>query len=319
MNRRLNLLLRYVLYYSPSFVRKKVSEAHTRNELQQWMQISKRTKLTKEEIEAAINALDIDTKDVLLHTSMAKIGKMQGGPKWFCECLFKKIDLRCQTLLVSALPFRGRFKDYLKTIKVFDVRTAPIAMGAINERIAMMPEARRSIHPTHSIVAIGRSASAYTNEHHLDETPFDVHSPYYKLLKNSGKVVMFGADLDNFTLVHVCEDLLGSDYPIKVYDNKLYEVPCINAEGKSLIVKTKVHNPINGIRRDLKPFKKILEEQGVMKSVPFGEAEISVLDARQFVICYLSEMKKGNTMYGKIRVNKKLQNELDIIINNFKE
>ena len=316
MNRQLNLLLRYALYFSPAFIRKKVSEKHSKQEMQQWMEISKRTKVSKEEIEAAINALDIDGKDVLLHTSMAKIGKMQGGPKWFCECLFKKIDMSKQTLLVSALPFRGRFKDYLKSLQQFDVRTAPIAMGAINERIAIMPEARRSVHPTHSIVAIGKDADAYTKEHHLDETPFDIHSPYYKLFKKKGMVVMFGADLDNFTLVHVCEDLFGSDYPINIYDKTIFEIPCVNAEGKDLIVKTKCHNPIKGIKRDLKPFKKVLTEQGVMRSVPFGEAEISVVDAYGFVVCYLNEMKKGNTMYGKIRVSDKLKQEIDEIINN---
>ena len=314
MNRILNLMLRYVLYFSPAFIRKKVSEKHSRQEMQHWMEISKRTKINKDEIEAAINALDIDGKDVLLHTSMAKIGKMQGGPKWFCECLFKKIDMNNQTLLVSALPFRGRFKDYLNNLRKFDVRTAPIAMGAINERIALMPEANRSVHPTHSVVAVGKDAVFYTNEHHLDETPFDVHSPYYKLFKNRGKVVLFGADLDNFTLVHVCEDLLGSDYPLKVYDKTIFEVPCVDAEGNELVVRTKCHNPILGIKRDLKPFESVLTEQGIMQSVPIGESKVSVVDAHEFVICYLNEMKEGNTMYGRIKVNSKLRQRIDEII-----
>lgn len=304
--------LHYAIYYSPSFVRKKVKKIQSKKELAHWMEISKRTKVSKEEIEGVINNMPIDGKDVLLHTSMAKIGKMQGGPKWFCECLLNKIDLNTQTLLVSALPYRGRFKDYLKDLKQFDVRTAPIAMGVINERIADLPGAKRSVHPTHSLVAVGKNAVDYTFSHHLDDTPFSVHSPYYKLVQNKGKVILFGADLDSFTLVHVCEDLFGNDYPLKVYDSTQYQVPCLDENGKEVIVKTRCHNPKMGFRRDLRRFKDALLEKGIMTSQKLGESEVSVVDSYQFVLFYLEQMKKGNSTYGKIKVKKEV---IDKIIN----
>ena len=316
MNRKLELTLRYILYFSPSFIKRKVSEAHSRKEIQLYGDICKRTKVNKEEIAEVINTLPIDGKDVLLHTSMAKIGRMQGGPKWFCECMLSKIDTTKQTLLVSALPYRGRFRDYLRQIETFDVRTAPIAMGAINERIADIPEAKRSVHPTHSIVAIGKDADFYTKEHHLDITPFGEHSPYYKLVKNRGKVVMFGADLDSFTLVHVCEDLLGEAYPFRIYDKTIYSVRCVDSKGKELIVKTKCHNPILGIKRDPKIYKDILIKNGIMTTKKLGESEVEVIDAYGFVVCCLEEMKKGNTMYGRVNVKDNLKKQIDNIIEN---
>lgn len=316
MNRHLNLMLRYVLYISPEFIRKRVHKKHSRREMQQWMEICNRTKVSKEEIEQAVNALDIDGKDVLLHTSMAKIGKMQGGPKWFCECLFKKMDLNSQTLLVSALPYRGRFSDYLKNIKRFDIRTAPIAMGVINERVANMPMAKRSLHPTHSVVAIGKDAEFYTSEHHLDQTPFGEHSPYYRLVKNRGKVVLFGTGLDSFTLVHVCEDLFGENYPIRVYEKKRYEVTCVDEAGVEHVVVTPCHSAFWGIKRDIQPYRKNMEKEGVLTSFPLGESEIMVIDAYHFVIWYLNEMKKGVTMYGRIKPKEEIIQQIEKIVNN---
>ena len=307
-------MLRYALCYSPSFIRNKVESSRSKKQLAHWMEISNRTKISKEQVSEIIDILPIDGKDVLLHTSLLKIGKVKGGAKWVCECFLNKMDLDNQTLMVSALPFQGRVINYLKTLKEFDVRTAPVAMGAVNERIAEMQEAKRSVHPTHSIVAIGKDAEYYTSEHFKDVTPFGIHSPYYRLIERRGKVVLFGTGINSLTLVHVCEDLLGDYCPNKIYTKKVYKIPCINENGETVVVSTRSHNPLCSIGRDLEPFVQGLKDEGIVVSYVIGESDVIVLDAYSFVVYYLKKMKEGVTMYGKIKVSKSLEGKIDSIL-----
>lgn len=310
MNKTLVKYIRYALYFTPAYIQNYVSRKKLEIEMQEWMARAKRTKVSKEEIANVIQTLDIDGVDVMLHTSMANIGAMSGGPKWFCECLLRKIDLEKHTLLVSALPFRGQFKSYLKKNSEFDVRSAPIAMGAINERIGSMQDAERSIHPTHSVVAIGKDAVAYTNEHHLDETPFGKHSPYYKLIKNKGKVVLFGATLNNLTLTHAIEDLMGDCNPDNVYCEKMFSINCYDKNGNPVVVNTTCHEPLHGIRRDASIFRDELVAKGLMSTTKIGESEVCVLDAFEFTLFYLQKIIDGRSIYGKVKLSKETKERI---------
>lgn len=305
----LKRIVKYIICVSPKFLRAIINKKIEQREIKEARKRIARTKVSKSEVLDLINKLDVDC-DVMLHSSMMNIGKMQIGIKGICEALFERINLDKNTLLVSALPFRGRFLDYLNDGPIFDVRNAPIAMGAINERIAMMPNVCRSIHPTHSVVAIGRSREYYTNTHHVDATPFGLNSPYYKLIKNRGKVILFGATLNNLTCIHAIEDMLGDAFPVKIYYKKRFNVKCIDNNGCEIMVKTPCHNPVVGVRRDLLPLKEHALNAGAMRVFPMGESEFAIIDMYKFTLFYLAYIKNGNSIYGKIKVTDKLKSRI---------
>ena len=212
------------------------------------------------------------------------------------------------------MPYRGSFKDYLEKEPVFDVRTASIAMGAVNEKLAQIEGAKRSIHPTHSVIAIGDNARYYTFEHHLDNTPFNEHSPYYKLLLNEGKILLLGARLNNVTYIHVIEDLLGDLFPIKCYYKKKYVVKCIDEQGRELYVRTRCHDPFMSIFRDSMILYDGMKRTGVFESYPFGESEIILIDAKKYTLYYLDMLLHGKSIYGKHKVTKELKIQIEKII-----
>lgn len=302
------------MYYSPVCLRRYLHQIVEKREIRDGVARAKRTKVSKEELEEKIEALHLNG-DVMLHSSIMNIGKLQGGSKFVVEKILEKVDVSKHTLIVSALPFRGIFKEYLETKPVFDVRYAPIAMGAINEYIALLPGCKRSLHPTHSVVAIGRFAEEYTATHQLDETPFGVHSPYSKLIKYRAKVILLGATLNNLTMIHAIEDLLGELYPFKIYEKKLYNVDCINQEGKHITVHTTCHNPLIGIYRDLSFMHNDLIRNGIMEAVPLGEAELCVLDAYRFCIYYLDLMASGYSIYGRFKASAQLKDFISKVKN----
>lgn len=304
----LKLAYRYIL---PDFIKSRIQSRHDERFLNECKERMKRTRVSKEEIASVISKLDIDGCDVMLHTSMISIGKLEGGRKWVAECLFDKMDLERNTLLTVALTYIGKNKDFLESNPTFDVRTAPIAMGAINEYIASLDGAIRSIHPTHSVVAIGKKAKEYTMNHHKDVTPFGENSPYYKIIKNRGKIVFFGISINSFTAVHALEDPLLDVMPVNIYNKKRYSVRCLDWDGKELYVETPCHNPIAGMRRSLIQFENEMILLGIMKKYPIGEGFVSVVDAYSFAQYYLSKLKEGYSMYGKIKVTEKLKKAIE--------
>ncbi len=246
----------------------------------------------------------------MLHTSRTNIGDLEGGVEFVAEAILNKINLHEHTLLVSALPYRGSFADFLSQKRTFDVRTAPIAMGAINKYFANMPNAIRSVHPTHSVVALGPLAHEYVSEHHLGTTPFDVYSPYWKLIKNKGKVVLFGATLNNITCICAVEDLIGGEYTSRIYLSNNFNVKCINQDGDTLFVNTICHNPRKSINRSIMFMRDGLIKNNIMKVYPLGESEVSVIDVQKFALYYLDLVNVGITNRGKIRVSDELKSNI---------
>lgn len=260
----------------------------------------KKFKIKKDEVLEILNRIDFN-HDIMLHTSMLNLGYISGGTKFLTEELVGRVKESGHTLLVSALPYFGSFADYLHEGMTFDTRTAPVAMGEINARIAKMPEAFRSCHPTHSVVAVGKDADYYTSTHHLDSTPFGKESPYYKIIKNRGKILLFGATMNNITMVHAIEDALGIQHPVKdIYSKKVYEINCITQAGESVTVTTPCHNPWRSIfRRDI-----MLEDglsKGYITRYKLGDGYVIIIDAYLYAHNYLQKMKQGQDQHGRCR------------------
>jgi len=318
MNTRIKKIVEFVLLFCPSFIKEYAHSIGEKEELNEAVKRMRRTKVSKEDVISVLNSFDLNS-DVMLHCSIMNIGKIAGGTKFLCNAILEKVDISKHTLLVSALPYRGAFKDYLDKNPVFNVNKAPIEMGAVNEYLGMMDCACRSLHPTHSVVALGPNAKEYTAKHHLDKTPFGVNSPYYKLIMNHGKILLFGASLNNLTIVHVIEDMIGNNFPVRVYYPKVYSVKVIDWNNKECIVNTTCHNKFYGILRDCNRLKDGMTENNIMEVKKIGEADVCVIKTWEFAVFYLNMILNGKSIYGFHRVSDKLrmsvENTLKILYN----
>lgn len=309
----LQFLAKYLIYFAPAPIKKKIHKRIERSRLEQGMARYKRCKVSKKEVEEVLSKIDFDN-DVMLHTSMLNLGRIEGGVKWLAETILNKCDLKKHTLVVSALPFFGSFADYLQDGMEFDVSNAPIAMGGINERLAQTDGACRSAHPTHSVVALGKDKVYYTESHHLDKTPFGKNSPYYKLLQRNARVILFGATINNITFIHAVEDAIGDTYPIKnIYDSHRYTINCITSASEKVKVETPVHNKWTSIRRDCSLFESDGLQKGYIHRYPLGEGFVYDIDSRKLAERYCELLKEGKSIYGKC---KKLNKNITLEFNN---
>lgn len=132
--------------------------------------------------------------------------------------------------------------EWLKQGNVFDVRRTPSYTGILTEFARRQRKAIRSLHPTKSVCAIGPAAKDLTATHQLSPYPYDARSPYYKLIAGGGKIIGLGTTTNYISFAYCVDDAYKERFPVRVYHPEVFEAPCINYDGASVIVKTYAHD-----------------------------------------------------------------------------
>ncbi len=144
---------------------------------------------------------------LLVHSSLRALGYVEGGPETVIQGLLAALGLD-GTLLMPALTYEHVTPEQ----PLFDVRHTPSNVGAIPEYFRLRPGTRRSVHPTHSVCAVGPRTGELLDEHPLDDTPCGPHSPFYKLREVGGQLLMLGCGLRPNTSFHAMEELVAPPY-----------------------------------------------------------------------------------------------------------
>ena len=147
------------------------------------------------------------------------------------------------TLVFPCWHFTYRAEDYLRSGKVFDVRRSPSALGMLSEMARRYPGAKRSLHPTNSIVAIGKNADAIVGSHHLDIYPCGEKSPYYLTMQMGGIIAGIGVNANFMSFVHCPEDILKNQFPLKTRLDEVFEAKVKKEDGSFVIVNTLAAHP----------------------------------------------------------------------------
>lgn len=88
----------------------------------------------------------------------------------------------------------------------FDVRATPTNLGAIPAAMLRRPGVVRSLHPTHSVAALGRLARELTCGHREDRTPVGPNSPFSLVARLNGQVAFLGCGARCNTSIHGVEE-----------------------------------------------------------------------------------------------------------------
>lgn len=295
-------LIKRILPYLPRAAQTALrAEAERRRQAEKQLR-KERSFISTTELTDKLKQLEINA-DVIVHASLSNIGKFELPVAGIVDTVVSSIGIEHQTLIVPALSFNTTMREYLDQCDGFDVRSARNAMGAISNIVMGMPGALRSVHPTHSVVALGKRAVHYAHGHERDSTPFGENSPYRKLTTGGGKILMFGVGLNSVTNFHVYEDLLGAALPFAVYAEKKYAVTCVKQDGGKVEVITPCHDGSLSARRECERAREFLLADGVIHSIPLGESELSLVDAKGFTVCLLKMLLKGKSIYGEVKLS----------------
>ena len=292
------MIKRFAFKYFPEFVldwAKQLKKNQRRKHLHQQQQGS--SGISMEKLVADLRNIGLCENDsVLVHSSLSKIGFVEGGPATVVHALFQVVGAG-GNLLFPSFPAKGRNKKYLENSPSFDLLHTPSQMGSITEYFRKLDDVHRSFHPTDPVCAKGPLAEYFTNSHYGQITPYNENSPFRKLCEKRGKILMLGTTLNGAcTNLHTLEDAVDFIYP--VYDAEVFQVKMIDKDGKETFMNTKVHDPLYSAKRDCDALKPIFEKEGVLINGFVGEASAMLIDANKMLevmIKYYNE--KGVTMY----------------------
>ena len=238
---------------------------------------------------------------VLVHSGLSQFGPIKGGAKTVVEALLETIGPE-GTLAMPAYPMGGKMSEWVKEKRVIDFRTAPSKMGAISEYFRSYPGIKRSIHPTHSVCALGPKAEYLVKDHGMTPNAFDKTSPFYRLIECEGNILHLGSAFRQTTSFHVIEDICEK-FPIKVYWDNIATFEIIDMQGNKRSVQVKVHDPQIGKKRgDVRSKKhdEIFEycrNRGVLKEAPVGNAPALLLPAKKFEESLETLLENNITIY----------------------
>lgn len=186
--------------------------------------------------------LRLKTNDIVyVHSSVDRLNL--GFPFYRILSLLREVIGANGTVLFPTYPnLRMSSYDYLLRGEVFDVRRTPSYTGLLNEFARRQRGSVRSLHPTKSVCAIGPRAEELTATHQQSPYPYDVCSPYFKLIECGAKIVGLGVSTRNLSFVYCTDDALKDSFPVRVYHDHVFEVECVNYEGRSETVRTYAHD-----------------------------------------------------------------------------
>ncbi|TNJ61999.1 AAC(3) family N-acetyltransferase [Paenibacillus hemerocallicola] len=157
----------------------------------------------KRDMLASLELMDIRQGDiVLVHSSLTSIGYVEGGAGAVVDALLEAVGPE-GTIVMSTLTGWS---------EPFDEALTPSAVGKISETFRQRVDARRSLHPVHSVAAVGKHAEWITSGHERCDTGCGPETPYFKIKDMGGKVMLLGVDMDRNTIMHALEEAIDARY-----------------------------------------------------------------------------------------------------------
>ena len=207
--------------------------------------------MNKAGIKQGLRALGLKKGDiVLLHSSLAAIGRVEGGAAAVIEAFLETLG-KAGTLVV---PVFG-------------------SLGILTDTVKRRPDAVISDCPKGTVAAIGADARKICIDHWKADTVHGEGSPYLKIAGLGGYVCLLGVDQDRNTTMHSVEALLRLPYLNSTSDT--VQTP------QGAIQKTWQYYP--GPHRDFIGLDKILKAGGSMKTGKIGNAVTRLIKSRDLI------------------------------------
>lgn len=258
------------------------------------------TAADNEIFENILHKLDRKFEILMIHSSFDGMLPMYTGN--LSKLLSLIISYCKQNNITLAMPtfFGGtnlQAKEYYeKGNQIFNVKKTASQIGLLTEIFRTTKNVKRSIHPTHSISAVGPLADQLIKNHHLADTTFGEGTPFYEMIKYKTVILGIGTKSDQaLTQIHSVEDIMKGNYPIQLYSDIL-PVTCIDEFGNKLQYNLRIKNPEYVI--DRKSFYRILKRIKILewtyKGIPFFLTQADAVTK-----AFVDAAKNGQTMYKK--------------------
>ncbi|MDR3000303.1 MAG: AAC(3) family N-acetyltransferase [Fibromonadaceae bacterium] len=226
---------------------------------------------TKQNLMDNMATMNIDPHGALLiHLSYKAIGETENRAETVLDAF---VEYMKPGLLV--LPSHT-WRNVNNENPVMDILHTPSCVGICTELFRRRPGIQRSLHPTHSVAALGKDAEEFIAGEEKMQTPCGKGGVYYKLWERNAQILLIGVNFSRSTFIHGVEEWDGAIGSISEEKTELY---VINRDGGRLYTPQYRHCSSLGSRTFVKLEPEALS-QGVMTISRFGNATARLVRAK---------------------------------------
>ena len=219
---------------------------------------------TQTSLQNDLRRLGVTAGDLLLvHSSYKSLGAVAGGGGTVLDALQAALG-PAGTLVLPSFPSGSEFLLAQSGI-VFDVRETPSGCGYLTELFRQRPGVQRSLSPTHSLAACGLRARELLADHEKCLVTAGAGSPFEKLSRWGGKILLLGSPEAANTFLHYVENTGGAP----TVSALRFDTAVIDADG--LRHATPIYPHMPGLLRDYPRGMRMLEEAGLLRTGLVGD------------------------------------------------
>ena len=240
-------------------------QGHARKRVNRLLPILYGTYTAKELVGDLKRRLPEDFEILMVHSAFDRLLPMYTGSA--LDLLRELMDFcgRDRTLAMPAFMLGGRLYDKASYFSNhnFDIKRTPSEMGLLSELMRRTPGVVRSLHPSHSICAIGPLAEKLTADHHLATTRTGKGTPFEFMTKHRTSIAGLGIEYFR-CLTHTLTviDMMDGAYPVELQRRPI-PVTMIDSQGNripySLIIPEGAKPPDNTLLRSLLSEDELIE------------------------------------------------------------
>ena len=213
---------------------------------------------------------------VMIHSSMKKIGDVDGGAETFFQALEEYF---ADGLIVfPTLTWQIGLEAYAaSTGNVYSVRDSATNISLLPELFRKRDGVVRSLLPTHSLAAKGRDAEEFCKiDPAAIKTPLPWDSPWGRLYERKAKILFIGCTIQSCTYFHAIEE--KADIP-GLYDPVPKHVKIIDYDGRETEIDMYRHLGVHSKYYRLP--ESLLFAANAMYMTRIGDARTYVADAQK--------------------------------------
>lgn len=228
---------------------------------------------TKESLQDDLSKMGLTGHEaIIIHSSMKAIGEVAGGAETVIDALMAYFS---EGLLMTPAHTWAQMSE---SHNLFDPACEPACVGIIPNLFLKREGVVRSLHPTHSIAAWGKSAKAYIQGEENSTTPCAPGGCWDRLRKIEAKILLVGVTHSRNTFIHSVEEVYKvpdrftkepTYFQVKLADGTLKEVAMYRH-----------YNPQTAhISESYDKLMEAFYETGAAKKVQLGDAACILCDA----------------------------------------
>jgi len=227
---------------------------------------------TKQDLLSDLAKMNIDPKATLMiHIAYKAIGEVEGRGNTVLDALSEYMQ---PGLLV--LPSHTWRNVNVKDNPVMDVLHTPSCVGVLTELFRKRDGVHRSLHPTHSLAALGTGAESFVSGEENIQTPCAKGGAYYKLWEHDAQILLIGVNFARNTFIHGIEEWDNAEGTISKEKSDLY---VINHQGNRLYTPQFRHCAPRGSDTFPKLEAPALHS-GILSFGKFGDASTRLMRAK---------------------------------------